>query len=92
MIPTGRQGAQNSQAKHGGEVSSVVPADSQHARTPLVTSTFPGAGQDWEAAGQKSHPEGGWGPTEGEAVLRALPTYFLHLGRHCTLPCLQPSL
>ena len=61
MISTGGQGAQNSQAKHGGEVNSVVLPDGQHARTPLVTSTFPGAGQDWEAAEQTFHSEGGRG-------------------------------
>ena len=61
MISTGGQEAQNSQAKHGGEVSSVVPPDDQHTRTPLVTSTFPGAGQDREAAEQTLHSEGGRG-------------------------------
>ena len=59
MISVGGQGAPNSQAKHSGEVSSVVSADGQHVKTPLVTSTFHSTGQDWEEAGPKSHPEGG---------------------------------
>lgn len=59
-------------------MSSVVPADGWQAKTPLVTSTFPSAGQDWEEAGPKSHPEGGRKPVEQEAVLRApLPCFLL---------------
>lgn len=79
MISVGGQGAPNSQAKHGGEVSSVVPADGWHAKTPLVTSTFPSAGEDWEEAGPKSHPESGGKPAEWEAVLRVPPPYFFAL-------------
>lgn len=77
VISVGGQGAPNSQAKHGGEVSSVVPADGWQAKTPLVTSTFPSARQDWEEAGPKSHLEGGRKPVEQEVVLRASLPYFL---------------
>ena len=61
MISTGGQGALNSQAKPGGEVSTVVPPDGHHARIALVTSTFPGAGQDGEASEPTLHSEGGKG-------------------------------
>lgn len=88
----GGHGASRSQAKQSGEVSRIVPANGQHARTPSVTCTFPRAGRGWREAGPKPHPEGGRRPAEGEPVLGAPPPVCCTFGRTCPFPCAQLSL
>lgn len=80
MISVGGQGAPNSQAKHNGEVSSVVSADGQHVKTPLVTSTFHSTGQDGRRLDQSLILRVGEGlRSEHEVVLRAPSPLFLAL-------------